>query len=289
MIMIAWDFKIMDKKINRIKFTFSNLKNKNAALIPYIVAGDPTTTITVPLMHSLVEAGADIIELGMPFSDPMADGKTIQHAMERSLDNGVNLPGIISYVKEFRKNNISTPIVLMGYANPIERFGQDKFVEEISNAGVDGILIVDYPPEEIESFSKLLIDKNIYPIFLLSPTSDEKRIKLISSIANGYVYYVSLKGVTGSNHIDLNDIEEHIKLIRKYIKLPVGVGFGIRDAKTAKSISKIADAVIIGSKIIDEMQGAFLKYELNLDKDKAVIHAVNTWLKTVNSSILISS
>ncbi|AWD32565.1 Tryptophan synthase alpha chain [Candidatus Kinetoplastibacterium sorsogonicusi] len=271
----------MYNKPDRIKSTFSKIHNKSAALIPYIVAGDPTSSITVDLMHAMVSSGADIIELGIPFSDPMADGKTIQHAMERAIHNNVHLPQVLEYVRLFREKDYNTPIVLMGYANSIERLGQIEFINQASYVGVDGVLIVDYSLEEIKPFASALKEKNIDPIFLLSPTSDEKRIKLISDIAKGYVYYVSLKGVTGAGNININEIYNKLNLIRKYVNIPVGVGFGIKDIETACNISKIADAIVIGSKIIEEMQNS-ISTTMSLDiKNKMSIDAVKNFIKTI--------
>lgn len=223
-------------------------------LIPFITAGDPAPELTVPLMHALVAGGADVIELGVPFSDPMADGPVIQRASERALANGVGLRQVLQYVREFRSADQQTPVVLMGYANPIERMGAASFVEAANEAGVDGVLVVDYPPEECEEFAALLAQKQLDPIFLLAPTSTEERIAQVGKVASGYVYYVSLKGVTGSGHLDLEAVAGKIPEIKKHVKVPVGVGFGIRDAATAKAIASVSDAVVIGSRIIQELE-----------------------------------
>lgn len=223
-------------------------------LIPFITAGDPAPELTVPLMHALVEGGADIIELGVPFSDPMADGPVIQRASERALLHGVGLRDVLQMVSEFRKNNQTTPVVLMGYANPIERMGQDVFIEQASSAGVDGVLVVDYPPEECEDFANKMRQRGLDAIFLLAPTSTEERMAQVGKIASGYVYYVSLKGVTGSGHLDLEAVAAMMPIIKKHVPVPVGVGFGIRDGATARAISSVSDAVVIGSRIIQELE-----------------------------------
>ena len=224
-----------------------------SALIPFVTAGDPHPRLTVPIMKALAEGGADVIELGVPFSDPMADGPVIQRSSERALKNHVGLVDVLAMVAEFRTTNTTTPVVLMGYANPIERMGMDKFVERAKTVGVDGVLIVDYPPEEAGAWLKALEGSGIDPIFLLSPTSSDKRIELVAQVAKGYIYYVSLKGVTGASHIDTKDVEQMIARIRRKTQVPVGVGFGIRDAATAQRIAKVADAVVVGSRIVQEV------------------------------------
>ena len=226
------------------------------ALIPYICAGDPTPAITVPLMHALVATGSDVIELGVPFSDPMADGPVIQRASERALKFGVCLHDVLTMVTEFRKTKDATPVVLMGYANPIERMGIEAFATKAKAAGVDGVLVVDYPPEECEEFSRLLQTNGLDPIFLLAPTSTDARIDAVARVASGYIYYVSLKGVTGAATLDTSEVARRVPLIKAKANIPVGVGFGIRDAATAKAIAEIADAVVIGSRIIQEMESA---------------------------------
>lgn len=240
---------------SRLQNTFASLAAaKRKALIPYVTAGDPTAAITVPLMHGMVEAGADIIELGMPFSDPMADGPVIQRASERALKNGVGLNEVLGYVTQFRSKNTDTPIVLMGYANPIERMGIANFAKRAKAAGVDGALIVDYPPEESAEVLKVFDAEGIDSIYLLSPTSTPERIKLVAASARGYIYYVSLKGVTGAANIDTTEVEAVLQRIKQQSKLPVGVGFGIRDGATARRVAEFADAVVIGSRIIQEME-----------------------------------
>ncbi len=243
--------------MSRISAAFERLATeKRKALIPYIMAGDPSPQTTVPLMHALVEAGVDAIELGMPFSDPMADGPVIQRAGERALKFGVGLNDVLSYVSEFRKTNLATPIVLMGYANPIERMGLDLFAKRAKAAGVDGVLVVDYPPEESHALLASMDAVGIDIIYLLSPTSTDERVKLVCETARGYIYYVSLKGVSGAANIDTSDVETMIAKIKSQTRLPVGVGFGIRDGETARRIAGFADAVVIGSRIIQEMEAA---------------------------------
>ena len=243
--------------MSRIQATFEQLaKNRRKALIPFVTAGDPEPGTTVPLMHALVEAGADVLELGVPFSDPMADGPVIQRASDRALKHGVSLDRVLAFVQEFRAGDQITPVVLMGYANPIEAMGTDRFVEGAQHAGVDGVLVVDYPPEECESFASLVRSRGMDQIFLLAPTSIDARMAQVARLASGYLYYVSLKGVTGAGHLDLAEVAENITRIRRETKLPVGVGFGIRDAATAKSVAEFADAVVIGSAIIQQMEAA---------------------------------
>ncbi|HVJ10842.1 MAG TPA: tryptophan synthase subunit alpha [Burkholderiales bacterium] len=241
--------------MSRIQGRFEALaKAKRKALIPYITAGDPHPSLTVPLMRGLVEAGSDILELGVPFSDPMADGPVIQRAGERALKHGVGLSNVLSMVTDFRKIDDKTPIVLMGYANPIEAMGVDKFVAAAQTAGVDGVIVVDYPPEECEQFAAQAKKAGIDPIFLLAPTSTEKRINDVARIGSGYLYYVSLRGITGASNIDLADVNAKIPRIRAATRLPIGVGFGIRDAESARRVAQTADAVVIGSRIIQEIE-----------------------------------
>lgn len=243
--------------MSRIQATFEQLaKSRRKALIPFVTAGDPDPGMSVALMHALVEAGADVIELGVPFSDPMADGPVIQRASDRALKHGVGLDRVLAFVREFRTANQATPVVLMGYANPIEAMGSARFVEEAREAGVDGTLVVDYPPEECESFAALVRSHGMDLIFLLAPTSSDARIAQVAKLASGYLYYVSLKGVTGAGHLDLTEVAEKIPRIRRQTKLPVGVGFGIRDAATARAVADFADAVVIGSAIIEQMETA---------------------------------
>jgi tryptophan synthase alpha chain len=241
--------------MSKIQATFEQLQAQGRkALIPFITAGDPDPELTVPLMHTLVEAGADIIELGVPFSDPMADGPTIQRASERALKKGVSLRQVLSMVANFRADDSETPVVLMGYANPIEAMGTEIFAAAAFGAGVDGVLVVDYPPEESVEFAQSMRTHALDPIFLLAPTSDEARISQVGALASGYVYYVSLKGVTGSAALDVAAVAARIPDIRARTGVPVGVGFGIRDAATAGAVAAIADAVVVGSRIIEEIE-----------------------------------
>lgn len=241
--------------MSRIQATLNALaKQGRKGLIPFFTAGDPSPALTVPLMHAMVAGGADIIELGVPFSDPMADGPVIQRASERALAKGVGLRHVLGFVKEFRTTNNSTPVVLMGYANPIEHMGIQHFIRSAADAGVDGVLVVDYPPEECEEFAAELKENGMDAIFLLAPTSTDERMEQVGKIASGYVYYVSLKGVTGSGHLDLDAVASKIPAIKKHVQVPVGVGFGIRDAATAKAIASVSDAVVIGSRIIQELE-----------------------------------
>jgi len=243
--------------MSRIPTTFDALAAQGRkALIPFITAGDPHPDLSLPLMRALVAGGADIIELGVPFSDPMADGPTIQRASERALAHGMSLRRVLALVREFRKENATTPVVLMGYANPIEAYGVEAFAQDAQKAGVDGVLVVDYPPEECAAFAAVMKQVEIDPIFLLAPTSTEQRYGEVAQIGSGYIYYVSLKGVTGSGNLDLDEVARRIPLIREKVGMPVGVGFGIRDAATAARIAAVADAVVIGSRIIEEIESA---------------------------------
>jgi tryptophan synthase alpha chain len=241
--------------MSRIRGRFEALaKAKRKALIPYITAGDPHPSLTVPLMRGLVEAGADILELGVPFSDPMADGPVIQRAGERALKHGVGLADVLNLVISFRKSDAATPIVLMGYANPIEAMGIEKFIAAAKDAGVDGVIVVDYPPEECEQFAALAKKNDIDPIFLLAPTSTDRRIGEVARNGSGYLYYVSLRGVTGAANIDFSEIAKKIPAIRAATRMPIGVGFGIRDGDSARRVAASADAVVIGSRIIQEIE-----------------------------------
>lgn len=241
--------------MSRISAVFANLKAQGRrALIPFITAGDPEPGATLPLMRALVEGGADIIELGVPFSDPMADGPTIQRASERALSYGVSLRTVLTMVHEFRKQDAATPVVLMGYANPIEAMGVGQFATAAAQAGVDGVLVVDYPPEECTDFAAKLRDSGLDPIFLLAPTSGDSRFARVAAIGSGYIYYVSLKGVTGAGNLDLAEVAARIPQIRARVGMPIGVGFGIRDAQSAKRIAEVADAIVIGSRIIEEIE-----------------------------------
>jgi tryptophan synthase alpha chain len=263
--------------MSRIQDRFQSLaRDGRKALIPYITAGDPHPSLTVPLMRALVEAGADIVELGVPFSDPMADGPVIQRAGDRALKHGVGLSDVLRMVAEFRKADAATPIVLMGYANPIEAMGVEKFIASGSAAGVDGVIVVDYPPEECEQFAAAAKKAQIDPIFLLAPTSTDKRISDVARMGSGYLYYVSLRGITGAANIDLGDVAARIPKIRAATRLPIGVGFGIRDAESARRVAQTADAVVIGSRIIQEIEAG--------SADQAVAR-VKAFLKPIRQAL----
>ena len=241
---------------SRIDAAFARLRAAGrTALVPYVTTGDPSLETTLDVMRALVVGGADVIELGVPFSDPMADGPVIQRASERALAKGVGLKDVLAVVRAFRDRNETTPVVLMGYANPIEAMGAAVFADRARDAGVDGVLVVDYPPEEAGPFAELLGDRDIAPIFLVAPTTPEPRIDAVAKLARGYVYYVSLKGVTGAGHLDTADVARKVAEIRRHVTLPVGVGFGIRDAASARAIAEHADAIVIGSRVIQEIEG----------------------------------
>lgn len=243
--------------MSRIEASFARLAAAGRkALIPYITSGHPGRELTVPIMHAIVAAGADAIELGVPFSDPMADGPIIQRASEQALSYGTSLRTVLAMVHEFRRHDTVTPVVLMGYANPIEAMGTAEFAAAAAQAGVDGVLVVDYPPEECGALVQLLAARGIDTIFLLSPTTTESRMDEVARLARGYIYYVSLKGVTGAGHLDLAELRSRIPRIRSHFGVPVGVGFGIRDAATAHAIASFADAVVIGSRLVEEIEGA---------------------------------
>ena len=240
--------------MSRLAARFAQLKQQGrVALIPYITAGDPQPAVTVPLMHALVAAGADVLELGVPFSDPMADGPVIQQAAERALKHHVSLHHVLDMVREFRTKDSSTPVVLMGYLNPIEVFGYPAFAKAAAAAGVDGALTVDLPPEEAEDFVTTLRAHDLDPIFLLAPTSDAGRIQRILGVASGFVYYVSLRGVTGAAHLDLTEVRNKVNTIKKQTALPVGVGFGIGSPEAAAQVAAFADAVVVGSALVQRV------------------------------------
>jgi tryptophan synthase alpha chain len=239
--------------MSRIAATFERLRGRKA-LIPYVTAGDPYADATPELMLALADAGADVIELGVPFSDPMADGPVIQQASERALAKSIGLKDVLRMVRDFRARDDRTPIVLMGYANPIERYGVDRFVADAESAGVDGVLVVDYPPEECEAFARTLQGRGIDPIFMLAPTSTDERIAHVGRVASGYVYYVSLKGITGAGHLDTSAVAAMVPRIKAHVRVPVGVGFGIRDAASAVAVAGVADAVVIGSKLVQILE-----------------------------------
>lgn len=238
--------------MSRIGPTFERLGERKA-LIPFITAGDPQPKFTVPLMHKLVEAGANIIELGVPFSDPMADGPVIQAADERALEYHVGLDDVLDMVRQFRERDDETPIVLMGYLNPVEIMGYARFAEEAATAGVDGVLIVDMPPEEAAEFNEFMQQHGLNTIFLISPTTNAQRIAQINQYASGYLYYVSLKGVTGANTLDVESVAAKLDQIRAVTDLPVGVGFGIKDGQTAQAVARFADAVVVGSALVSQI------------------------------------
>jgi tryptophan synthase alpha chain len=241
--------------MSRIANTFAALREQNkTGLVTFITAGDPGPELTVPLMHALVAGGADVLELGVPFSDPMAEGPVIQRACERALKFGIGLNDVFNYVRQFRETDPDTPVVLMGYANPIERIGPDNFILKAKEAGADGAIVVDYPPEECEAFADAMRANDLDLIFLLAPTSTEERIRQVARYGSGFSYYVSLKGVTGAGSIDTEDVARRVAAIREHVSLPIGVGFGIRDAQTAKAVASVADAVVIGSRIIQEIE-----------------------------------
>ncbi len=241
--------------MSRIQHTFERLAAEGRkALIPFITAGDPAPELTLPLMQALVAGGADIIELGVPFSDPMADGPTIQRASERAIAAGMSMRKVLDIVRSFRATGDETPVVLMGYANPIEAMGVEPFTCAAADAGVDGVLVVDYPPEECHQFAASCKAAGLDPVFLLAPTSTEQRFADVAVAGSGYIYYVSLKGVTGSATLDLDEVARRIPAIREKVGMPVGVGFGTRDAATAARIASLADAVVIGSRIIEEIE-----------------------------------
>ena len=241
--------------MSRISLTFDQLRRQHRkALIPFITAGDPELAIMVPLMHELVKAGADIIELGVPFSDPMADGPTIQRSSERALKRHVSLKDVLAIAREFREQDDSTPLVLMGYANPIEAMGSEIFAERARACGIDGVLTVDYPPEESREWVTILEGQQIDPIFLVSPTTPRARIEQVAKMAKGYVYYVSLRGVTGAPRLDPEEVASRLGQLRASISIPIGVGFGIRDNATARAIAGIADAVVVGSRLVEEIE-----------------------------------
>ena len=241
--------------MSRLAGLFAELAQKNRkALIPFVTAGDPNPEFTVPLMHAMVGAGVDIIELGVPFSDPMADGPVIQRASERALAHHQSLRTTLAIAKEFRKTNGHTPIVIMGYLNPVEVMGYEKFADAVQAAGVDGVLTVDLPPEEAEECTALLKARGIDPIFLLAPNSSAERVQKMDAIGAGYLYYVSLKGVTGAGHLNAADVEAKLAEIRVNTKLPIAVGFGVKDAETAKIIGNLGDGVVVGSALISQIE-----------------------------------
>lgn len=265
--------------MSRIEARFKlRAKEGRKLLIPYFTAGDPKPENAVPMMHAMVEAGADLIELGVPFSDPMAEGPVIQRAMERALEHNVSLRDVMAMVAEFRQKDQETPVILMGYLNPVEVMGYAEFAKSASQAGIDGILTVDIPPEEAEDYVSAMKAEGLDRIFLISPTTTNERIKAISDVSGGFLYYVSLKGVTGAGHLDVKAVEDRVSNIRKLTDLPVGVGFGIKDAESAASIGSVADAVIVGSAIIKRI-------EENLDSSDNAIKAVSELLSEMRQAL----
>lgn len=265
--------------MNRITQCFTALQSQGRkALISYITAGDPKPPVTVALMHRLVGAGADILELGVPFSDPMADGPVIQRACERALTAGTSLQDVLAMVAEFRQKNQQTPVVLMGYLNPIEIMGYQPFAQQASAQGVDGVLAVDMPPEESQLLGVACKEHGLDQIFLLAPTSSSERIKRACALGSGFIYYVSLKGVTGADTLDLEDVAQHVAMIRRYTALPVGVGFGIRDAKAASAVAATADAVVVGSALVRRIEQC-------LDTPEAIPEEVGALLHSMRQAI----
>ncbi len=251
------------------------------AVIPYLVAGDPLRDISVPLMHRLVQAGADIIELGVPFSDPMAEGPTIQRGHERALDKGVRLRDALAMVAEFRRTDTDTPVLLMGYANPVVGMGFSRFADQASEAGLDALLTVDMPPEEVEALNAELKRVGMDNIFLVAPTTPPERVEKITEVATGFVYYVSLKGVTGAGHLDVDSVTEHVALIRRYTQLPVAVGFGIKDAESAARVAQAADGVVVGSALVQLMADRAAAG----DEEQAILDAAAELLKDIRRGV----
>ncbi len=272
--------------MSQLENCFRQLAKKNkTALIPFVTAGDPDPGFTVELMHELVAAGADIIELGVPFSDPMADGPVIQAADERALEHHVSLTDVLSMVTEFRQQDRATPIVLMGYLNPVEILGYQRFSDLAAVAGVDGVLIIDMPPEEAGEFSPLMREKQIDVIYLVSPTTDAERIKLISDQASGYLYYVSIKGVTGANTLNVDAVAKKITEIKAISKLPIGVGFGIKDGQTAQAVAKIADAVVVGSALVRQVELAQKDHQKIKSRISTIVRDMRSKMDSGNGSI----
>jgi len=280
----------MSREISRIQATLAALKaSGRTALIPYVTAGDPFADATPDIMQALADGGADIIELGVPFSDPMADGPVIQKASERALARGIGATQVLDMVRAFRKDNNSTPVVLMGYANPVERYDQShgagSFIHDAAVAGVDGLLVVDYPPEECEVFAAQLKAVGLDLIFLLAPTSTEQRMQQVGRIASGYVYYVSLKGVTGAGHLDTAAVAQMVPRIKQHVKVPVGVGFGIRDAATARAVAQVADAVVIGSRLIQILQTETRHNAAPAENRRRAADAARTFMAEIRAAL----
>lgn len=265
--------------MSRIAQLFAELEQQGKkALIPYVTAGDPNPNVTVDMMNALVDSGADIIELGVPFSDPMADGPTIQLACERALEHNTSLRDVLAMVKTFRQKNQKTPVVLMGYLNPVEAMGYEAFAEAANDAGVDGVLMVDMPPEESGDSAEIFSKNKLDIIYLIAPTTTDARIEEIAKYSSGYVYYVSIKGVTGSASLDVDDVEKNLVRIRQRVSVPVGVGFGIKDGQTAAAVAKIADGVIVGSVLVN-------KIAENADKPEIAVEQVSSVLTEMRQAM----
>lgn len=277
--------------MSRIEKTFKLLEeNASKALVPYITAGDPDPVLTVKMMHALVDAGADILELGVPFSDPMADGPVIQRASERALAHKVSLTNVLAMVSEFREKNTQTPVILMGYLNPIEVMGYELFAETAVKAGVDGIITVDMPPEEAEDYLAALYKHQLAPIFLIAPTSTDQRISTICAAGRGFIYYVSFKGITGASHLDVGSVEKSLARIRALTALPVAVGFGIKDASSAADISTIADAVVVGSAVIRKIEDCCVDGKVNEQNMLvSITELVSEMKKAINEKLSLSA
>lgn len=268
--------------MNRIDKRLAQLKTSNRKMLsPYITAGDPHPDMTVELMHSLVKAGVDILELGIPFSDPMAEGPVIQHAMERALSHSVHCHAVLKMVQEFRKQDKDTPVIIMGYLNPIEQYGYESFARDAVEAGVDGTILVDLPPEEYESIASIWDQFNLYSIFLCSPTTTDERLKLINQYARGYLYYVSLKGVTGSNTLDIPSLKTQYQIRKAQIKLPLMVGFGIKTPEMAAEVATFADGVIVGAALITNI---FEAYENNTDACAAGANLMRSMRQAIDNN-----
>ncbi|HET9679667.1 MAG TPA: tryptophan synthase subunit alpha [Gammaproteobacteria bacterium] len=275
--------------MNRITRCFATLKSQQRkALIPYITAGDPEPQATLSIMHTLVEAGADMIELGVPFSDPMADGPVIQAAHERALEQGMNLSMVLDQVRQFRdqerEQNTDTPVILMGYMNPVEAYGTQAFATEAAQAGVDGVLLVDMPPEEAQELITACQSAGLACIYLVSPTTNTDRLTRICTNASGFIYYVSIKGVTGATPPSQDDLATRLATIREHTDLPVGVGFGIRDAESARAVAQVADAVIVGSALVDRLAKAATDREQQLKIAHNFIHELRQALDNGDNS-----
>lgn len=265
--------------MSRLATRFESLKEKGrSALIPFVTAGDPQPGVTVRLMHALVAAGADVLELGIPFSDPMAEGPAIQRACERALAHNISLRDVLGMVKDFREKDSDTPVVLMGYLNPIEVIGYDIFARDAAAAGADGVITVDLPPEEAEDYIAAFKTHGLDPVFLLAPTSTKERISRVAAVASGFVYYVSLKGVTGASTLDMNEVRSKLGEIRKQVSLPLGVGFGIKDAKTAAAVAGVADAVIVGSALVNRIADL-------ADQPDKILETVPAFLSTLRAAM----